>query len=767
MSNKPNYPDVSKSLSFYPCYGKFDLTSYIQGASDYEIMCKLVELYNSISADYNKLIDSNKEVIDYINNLDFQEYANNKIDNMVASGQFQHIVAELGTWINVEILGFKGNGTEADTNILQTALNDFNNIVIPEGTYKLYKAIKIPSFRTIVGNNATFETNSNICFDCDGSVSVSISGVNLRHEFNLFTISDYDDVEGRITVKSQVYGERLKVGDVFTTSILTFANKPNLPIFKVTEVLTDGYKVEHEPYGEYTGFATTNYPAYCGNFSWGSKLVSANSTNILNLTNTKCFGNGYAIYAPNSEHLSINKCEFETALDIVLIGEANVNKYTFTFKDCKFRNYDYGKQGIVIWRDIETPQNGNVYNITVDGCTFEDISETGLSFSYYSNKVFNVSVQNCVFKQNFLHAISVVADNVSVRNCIFESKTDGYRTDVVNGFPLGATANPQTTNNSLSITNSSFINTRCISCGLNTGGAKPYVNVENCNFNNKNLRGNINVLSTIDFMNCTFNDSHTHSSINNKVLMYVQGVATFSNCVFKQVFNPYVVKDSVLKLNNCTLPNTTVSISETVLATFEAYNCSFASYNSYTNSRTIINGCTLAGDVMGDVYHSTGLHIVDGNWAYGTTKLPKLKITNAITVPNPTSYETTPSLASIGETGIKYGNHTLKYPIAQVVTAESNNVVLDQGFALNIGGFSIIMINAHTLSQIGANTNLINFHGKPTAGAYTLRGYARNSVDNTISTPAFNIVKGTTVVKNSAILAANVYFAITFLIPQD
>ena len=43
----------------------FDLTSYIQGASDYEIMCKLVELYNSIAADYNKLIDSNKEVIDF------------------------------------------------------------------------------------------------------------------------------------------------------------------------------------------------------------------------------------------------------------------------------------------------------------------------------------------------------------------------------------------------------------------------------------------------------------------------------------------------------------------------------------------------------------------------------------------------------------------------------------------------------------------------------------------------------------------------------
>lgn len=46
----PSFPTVNP---FLPCYGKFDLTTYIQGASDYEIMANLVQLYNTMAKGYN------------------------------------------------------------------------------------------------------------------------------------------------------------------------------------------------------------------------------------------------------------------------------------------------------------------------------------------------------------------------------------------------------------------------------------------------------------------------------------------------------------------------------------------------------------------------------------------------------------------------------------------------------------------------------------------------------------------------------------------
>lgn len=35
-------------LKFMPCYGRYDLTTYIRGMSDYEIMCYLVQQYNHL-----------------------------------------------------------------------------------------------------------------------------------------------------------------------------------------------------------------------------------------------------------------------------------------------------------------------------------------------------------------------------------------------------------------------------------------------------------------------------------------------------------------------------------------------------------------------------------------------------------------------------------------------------------------------------------------------------------------------------------------------
>ena len=106
MANKPGeanfFPDVPQFPSmgtFQPVYGKFDLTTYIQGASDYEIMAFLVGKYNACLEAYGNItklstdtITACKQLQDWINswftNLDVQEEINKKLDSMVADGSF-------------------------------------------------------------------------------------------------------------------------------------------------------------------------------------------------------------------------------------------------------------------------------------------------------------------------------------------------------------------------------------------------------------------------------------------------------------------------------------------------------------------------------------------------------------------------------------------------------------------------------------------------------------------------------------------------------
>lgn len=106
MANKPGkanfFPDVPEFPSmgtFQPVYGKFDLTTYIQGASDYEIMAFLVGKYNACLEAYGTItklstdtITACKQLQDWINswftNLDVQEEINKKLDSMVANGSF-------------------------------------------------------------------------------------------------------------------------------------------------------------------------------------------------------------------------------------------------------------------------------------------------------------------------------------------------------------------------------------------------------------------------------------------------------------------------------------------------------------------------------------------------------------------------------------------------------------------------------------------------------------------------------------------------------
>lgn len=115
MANKPTPADFSPTVpdfpvigQYQPIYGKFDLTTYIQGASDYEIMAFLVQCYNATLKGYSDVTQLSKDTVTaynqlqvwvntWFNELDVQQEINNKLQAMFEAGTLATAIAQSGT----------------------------------------------------------------------------------------------------------------------------------------------------------------------------------------------------------------------------------------------------------------------------------------------------------------------------------------------------------------------------------------------------------------------------------------------------------------------------------------------------------------------------------------------------------------------------------------------------------------------------------------------------------------------------------------------
>lgn len=112
MANKPTPADFSPTVpdfpvigQYQPIYGKFDLTTYIQGASDYEIMAFLVQCYNATLKGYSDVTQLSKDTVTAYNQLqtwvntwfaelDVQQEINNKLQSMYEAGTLANAIAQ-------------------------------------------------------------------------------------------------------------------------------------------------------------------------------------------------------------------------------------------------------------------------------------------------------------------------------------------------------------------------------------------------------------------------------------------------------------------------------------------------------------------------------------------------------------------------------------------------------------------------------------------------------------------------------------------------
>ena len=162
--------------ALWPVRSCINLTTYVQGMSDYEIICSILQKLNEVVHSFNSLdeavtelsnkFDSLKSFVDnYFDNLDVQDEIDNKIEEMLQDGVFNQVIANsMGTaWVNAIGYGFVGDGETVNDSVINEYINNSseNPLYFPKGVYLFSSSINFPNGATLILDpNATLKLNS-------------------------------------------------------------------------------------------------------------------------------------------------------------------------------------------------------------------------------------------------------------------------------------------------------------------------------------------------------------------------------------------------------------------------------------------------------------------------------------------------------------------------------------------------------------------------------------------------------------------------------
>lgn len=207
VNYSPEFPDFPVVNPFLPCYGKFDLTTYIQGASDYEIMANLVQLYNTMAKGYNDIqklstdtVTAYNQLQDFVNNIfvdkDLNATLTNVLENMAKNGTLEQYFAQffVGS-VTPEMFGAVGDGVTDDHNAMQTAIDYASNngltLTIPSKNYVIKDTLNITKRVTIAGT-----TSPELWIEDSPSPTLTflLSGTKPAIKVDYYKDSDYKNV---------------------------------------------------------------------------------------------------------------------------------------------------------------------------------------------------------------------------------------------------------------------------------------------------------------------------------------------------------------------------------------------------------------------------------------------------------------------------------------------------------------------------------------------------------------------------------------------
>ena len=125
---------------------------------------------------------------------------------------------DMGTWVNLKSLGAKGDGITDDTKAIQAAIDQYPNIYVPQGSYRLSETLMLKPSTVLIGfhplaTNFTLIENSP-AFGGFGApkpmIEAPVAGTNIISGIGLYTAQN----NYRAVACKWMAGEKSMINDV-------------------------------------------------------------------------------------------------------------------------------------------------------------------------------------------------------------------------------------------------------------------------------------------------------------------------------------------------------------------------------------------------------------------------------------------------------------------------------------------------------------------------------------------------------------------------
>lgn len=407
-----NYTDMKNLTPFKLCVlQNFPfIEADFDAVTNYQLLCKVVEYLNKVIDNNNKQNDNISQleqnfitlynyVNNYFNNLDVQEEINKKIDELIATGDFNIFLSAIYT---PEMFGAKGDGITDDTEAIQKALA-FNNVNISKNyliteNLVLHSNLKVFGGGTITKKVEFNDSYLNHCiFSCTDSNNIDINNIVLMSNSLAISVHGCSNVNiTNLIINSEKYSILISDSEKNESNGITISN---IKIENdVTIISSDGIHID----GGCSNIYVTNVSGTTGDDFIALNAIEGIRKTIKNviIDNIKCSGYaGIRLYGQLNcviENVTINNSYINSNNGIRLtniVGFTEINLNSPTFNNIVFNNCIVNSS---IRNVFLTYINGSV---TFNNCTF--VTTVNPNVGFFNSSINSLLIFNsCVFITN-------------------------------------------------------------------------------------------------------------------------------------------------------------------------------------------------------------------------------------------------------------------------------------------------------------------------------------------------------------------------------
>lgn len=413
--------------------------------TNYELLCKIVEYLNKTSSQFNDMIDNINYLNSWFDNLDVQDEVDNKLDEMVESGQLQEIITD---YLNSKaIFGFDNVASmKSATNLIDGSYAEtLGYYEKNDGGSGLYKIREITNSDTVDEATIIALNNENLIAE----LIIKNNTINLKQ------------LGGKSYKNDQV---KFDNATIFNKYKNLYSNNRELKLHidsgiymtSGVEFTSNGLNIEGEGAFDYNlkNNGTTLIP-YQNNQDYIFKIGNIN--NQTEMTQVNLNGISFSTYEYGYKNSNLLSCT--TGLKIVYVFGGNVsvnffgfkgnplevtNSYEITFDKLLFRDIDSFNNYVINFGTATKP-NGNLSALSFNKLYFEGITANAIiHFAYQSNFInsnfgtINFEDYPTTIKESVVYSEINGSFNTNTANhrSIFKAEKGAYVSFEVNNIEL-------------------------------------------------------------------------------------------------------------------------------------------------------------------------------------------------------------------------------------------------------------------------------------------------------------------------------------------